>query len=104
MFTKHDFTHSKHYILPTKQITNALYKTLTTTFNKLNKYTLSKNISLTIENHNNTSTTSTKLQHLLNIISFTSIKITYNPTNYTYNNKNPCTTLQTIKDRILYTH
>ena len=46
MFTEHDFTHSKHYVLPAERVTDAFYETLSAAFNKLGEYALSRNVSL----------------------------------------------------------
>ena len=35
VFTEHDFTHSKHYVLLAERVTDALYETLSAAFNKL---------------------------------------------------------------------
>ena len=57
VFTEHDFTHSKHYVLPAERVTDALYETLSAAFNKLGRYAESKNVALAIENHGGTSAT-----------------------------------------------
>ena len=51
VFTEHDFTHSKHYVLPAERVTDALYETLSTAFNKIGRYAEAKNVALAIENH-----------------------------------------------------
>ena len=104
VFTEHDFTHSKHYVLPAERVTDALYETLAAAFNKLGEYALSKNVSLAIENHGGTSATGAGLQRLLDRVSFPSVGVTYDPANYAYGGEDPCAALQAVRDRVLYTH
>ena len=104
VFTEHDFTHSKHYVLPAERVTDALYETLSATFNKLGEYALSKNVSLAIENHGGTSATGAGLKRLLDMVPFPSVGVTYDPANYAYGGEDPYAALQAVKDRVLYTH
>ena len=104
VFTEHDFTHSKHYVLPAERVTDALYETLAAAFNKLGEYALAKNVSLAIENHGGTSATGAGLQRLLDRVSFPSVGVTYDPANYAYGGEDPCAALQAVRDRVLYTH
>jgi len=104
VFTEHDFTHSKHYVLPAERVTDALYETLSAAFNKLGEYALSKNVSLAIENHGGTSATGAGLKRLLDMVPFASVGVTYDPANYAYGGEDPYAALEAIKDRVLYTH
>lgn len=104
VFTEHDFTHSKHYVLPAERVTDALYETLAAAFNKLGEYALSKNVALAIENHGGTSATGAGLQRLLDMVSFASVGVTYDPANYAYGGEDPYAALQAVRDRVLYTH
>ena len=104
VFTEHDFTHSKHYVLPAERVTDALYETLAAAFNKLGEYALSKNVSLAIENHGGTSATGAGLKRLLDMVPFPSVGVTYDPANYAYGGEDPYAALEAVKDRVLYTH
>ena len=104
VFTEHDFTHSKHYVLPAERVTDALYETLSAAFNKLGEYALSKNVSLAIENHGGTSATGAGLKRLLDMVPFPSVGVTYDPANYAYGGEDPYAALEAVKDRVLYTH
>ena len=104
VFTEHDFTHSKHYVLPAERVTDALYETLSAAFNKLGEYALSKNVSLAIENHGGTSATGAGLKRLLDMVPYPSVGVTYDPANYAYGGEDPYAALQAVKDRVLYTH
>ena len=104
VFTEHDFTHSKHYVLPAERVTDALYVTLSEAFNKLGEYALSKNVALAIENHGGTSATGAGLKRLLDAVPFSSVGVTYDPANYAYGGEDPYAALLAVKDRVLYTH
>ena len=104
VFTEHDFTHSKHYVLPAERVTDALYEPLSAAFNKLGEYALSKNVSLAIENHGGTSATGAGLKRLLDMVPFSSVGVTYDPANYAYSGEDPYAALEAVKDRVLYTH
>ncbi|WP_089718716.1 sugar phosphate isomerase/epimerase family protein [Candidatus Entotheonella palauensis] len=104
VFTEHDFTHSKHYVLPAERVTDALYETLSAAFNKLGKYAQEKNVSLAIENHGGTSATGARLKRLLDMVPYESVGVTYDPANYAYGGEDPHAALLAIQDRVVYTH
>jgi sugar phosphate isomerase/epimerase len=104
VFTEHDFSHSKHYVLPAERVTDALYKTLSAAFNRLGEYAQKKNVALAIENHGGTSATGARLGRLLDRVPFKSVGVTYDPANYAYGGEDPYVALQAVKDRVVYTH
>ncbi len=104
VFTEHDFTHSKHYVLPAERVTDALYETLSAAFNKLGEYAESKNVALAIENHGGTSATGAGLKRLLDMVPYRSIGACYDPANYAYSGSDPYEALLAIQDRVVYTH
>ena len=104
VFTEHDFTHSKHYVLPAERVTDALYETLAAAFNQLGEYAQEKNVALAIENHGGTSATGAGLKRLLDMVPYPSVGVTYDPANYAYGGEDPYAALQAVKDRVLYTH
>jgi sugar phosphate isomerase/epimerase len=104
VFTEHDFTHSKHYVLPAERVTDALYETLSAAFNRLGSYAQAKNVSLAIENHGGTSATGARLKRLLDMVPYKSVGVTYDPANYAYGGEDPYEALLAIQDRVVYTH
>ena len=104
VFTEHDFTHSKHYVLPAERVTDALYETLSAAFNRLGSYAQAKNVSLAIENHGGTSATGARLKRLLDMVPYESVGVTYDPANYAYGGEDPYEALLAIQDRVVYTH
>ena len=104
VFTEHDFTHSKHYVLPAERVTDALYATLSAAFNKLGSYAQSKNVALAIENHGGTSATGAGAKRLLDLVPYKSVGVTYDPANYAYSGEDPYQALLAIEDRVVYTH
>ncbi len=104
VFTEHDFTHSKHYVLPAERVTDALYETLSAAFNRLGNYAQTKNVSLAIENHGGTSATGARLKRLLDMTPYESVGVTYDPANYAYGGEDPYAALLAVQDRVLYTH
>ena len=104
VFTEHDFTHSKHYVLPAERVTDDLYVTLSAAFNKLGSYAQSKNVSLAIENHGGTSATGARVKRLLDMVPYQSVGVTYDPANYAYGGEDPYEALLAIEDRVVYTH
>ena len=104
VFTEHDFTHSKHYVLPAERVTDALYETLSAAFNKLGSYAQARNVSLAIENHGGTSATGAGAKRLLDMVPYQSVGVTYDPANYAYSGEDPYQALLAIEDRVVYTH
>ena len=104
VFTEHDFTHSKHYVLPAERVTDALYETLSVAFNKLGKYAQTKNVSLAIENHGGTSATGKGVKRLLDMVPYQSVGVCYDPANYAYSGEDPYAALLEVQDRVVYTH
>lgn len=104
VFTEHDFTHSKHYVLPAERVTDALYETLSSAFNKIGRYAEAKNVALAIENHGGTSATGAGAKRLLDMVPYKSVGVTYDPANYAYSGSDPYEALLAVEDRVVYTH
>ena len=104
VFTEHDFTHSKHYVLTPDRVTDALYETLAVAFNKLGDYLKGKGIRVGIENHGGTSATGAGLKKLLDMVPHREIGVTYDPANYAFGGEDPYQALLAVQDRVVYTH
>ncbi|MDE2925729.1 MAG: sugar phosphate isomerase/epimerase [Acidobacteriota bacterium] len=104
VFTEHDFTHSKHYVLTPDRVTDALYETLAIAFNKLGDYLKGKGIRVGIENHGGTSATGAGLKKLLDMVPHREIGVTFDPANYAFGGEDPYQALLAVQDRVVYTH
>ncbi len=104
VFTEHDFTHSKHYVLTPDRVTDALYETLAIAFNKLGDYLKGKGIRVGIENHGGTSATGAGLKRLLDMVPHPEIGVTFDPANYAFGGEDPFQALLAVQDRVVYTH
>jgi len=104
VFTEHDFTHSKHYVLTPDRVTDALYETLAIAFNKLGDYLKGKGIRVGIENHGGTSATGAGLKKLLDMVPHQEIGVTFDPANYAFGGEDPYQALLAVQDRVVYTH
>lgn len=104
VFTEHDFTHSKHYVLTPDRVTDALYETLAIAFNKLGDYLKGKGIRVGIENHGGTSATGAGLKKLLDMVPHPEIGVTFDPANYAFGGEDPYQALLAVEDRVVYTH
>ena len=104
VFTEHDFTHSKHYVLPAERVTDALYETLAAAFERLGRYAEEKGVALAIENHGGTSATGAGLRRLLDMVPSPAVGVTYDPANYAYGGEHPYAALQAVLERVQYTH
>ena len=104
VFTEHDFTHSKHYVLTPDRVTDALYETLAVAFNKLGDYLKGKGIRVGIENHGGTSATGAGLKKLLDMVPHREIGVTFDPANYAFGGEDPYQALLAVQDRVVYTH
>ena len=104
VFTEHDFTRSKHYVLPAERVTDALYGTLSAAFNRLGSYAQARNVTIAIENHGGSSATGARLKRLLDMVPYEAVGVTYDPANYAYGGEDPYAALLAIQDRVLYTH
>lgn len=104
VFTEHDFTHSKHYVLTPDRVTEALYETLAVAFNKLGDYLKGKGIRVGIENHGGTSATGAGLKKLLDMVPHREIGVTFDPANYAFGGEDPYQALLAVQDRVVYTH
>ena len=104
VFTEHDFTHSQHYTLPAERVCDYLYETLAVAFNSIGEYAGQKSVRIAIENHGGTSATGKKLKKLLDMVTFDSVGVTYDPANFAYGGEDPYQALLAVKDRVFYTH
>ena len=104
VFTEHDFSASKHYVLPAEGVTDALYETLVVAFNNLGEYLKGKNVHVGIENHGGSSATGAGVKRLLNMVPHQEVVVTYDPANYAYGGEDPYEALKLIEDRVVYTH
>ena len=104
VFTEHDFSHSRHYVLTPERITEALYDTLAIAFNKVGDYLKGKGIHVGIENHGGTSATGSGLRRLLDMVPHKEVGVTYDPANYAFGGEDPYQALLTVQDRVVYTH
>lgn len=104
VFTEHDFSHSRHYVLTPERITEALYDTLAIAFNKVGDYLKGKGIHVGIENHGGTSATGSGLKRLLDLVPHEEVGVTYDPANYAIGGEDPYQALLTVQDRVVYTH
>ena len=104
VFTEHDFSHSKHYVLPTDRVTDALYDALGTAFNTIGQYAQEKNVLIGIENHGGSSATGASLRKLLDMVPFRSVGVTFDPANFAIAGEDPYQALRLLENRIVYTH
>ncbi len=104
VFTEHDFTHSKHYVLTPERVTEALYETLAVAFNKVGDYLKGKGIYVGIENHGGTSATGAGLKRLLDMVPHKEVGVTYDPANFAIGGEDPYQALMAVQDRVVYTH
>ena len=104
VFTEHDFTHSKHYVLTPERVTEALYETLAVAFNKVGDYLKGKDVRVGIENHGGTSATGAGLKKLLDMVPHKEVGVTYDPANYAFGGEDPYQALMAVQDRVVYTH
>lgn len=104
VFTEHDFSHSKHYVLPTDRVTDALYDALGVAFNIIGQYAQEKNVLVGIENHGGSSATGASLKKLLDMVPFQSVGVTFDPANFAIAGEDPYQALRLLEDRIVYTH
>ena len=104
VFTEHDFSASKHYVLPAERVTDDLYETLGLAFNNLGSYLKGKNIRVGIENHGGSSATGLGVKRLLDMVPYQEVGVTYDPANYAAAGGDPYEALKLTEDRVVYTH
>ena len=104
VFTEHDFSASKHYVLPAERVTDTLYETLGVAFNNLGEYLKGKNVRVGIENHGGSSATGAGVKRLLDMVPYKEVGVTYDPANYAYGGGDPYEALKLTGDRVVYTH